>query len=254
MVKKTNKNSPLNDRLARAVEHFWRTRTSQGDKQGTASGERDRGNRTAATGGKQFEGVNRLMAELLAETGIPSECIHLYGRALITLPGYFRPTKVWDLVVVHKQCLLGVLETKALCGPSFGNNYNNRIEEALGSSQDMWTAYREGLFRSSPEPFIGYVMLLEEHDKSTSPVKVSEKLFPVVDEFRDASYAQRCEHSIRRMVRERCYNGAAFLTASPTTWANGKYREPAADLEFAPFATLMCGQVLANYRAVEARG
>jgi hypothetical protein len=254
MAKRAPKNAPLNDRLAQTVAHFWQTRTSQGVKQGTATGKRDQGNRTAATGGKQFDGVNRLIGELLVESGIPRECIYLDGRSLVTLPGYFRPTKEWDLVVVHQQCLLGVLETKALCGPSFGNNYNNRIEEALGSSQDMWTAYREGLFKLSPEPFIGYVMMLEEDERSTRQVKVSEKHFPVVDEFRDASYAQRCEHSIRRMVRERCYNGAAYLIASPTTGARGKYREPAVDLEFAPFATLMCGQVLANYRTVEARG
>ncbi len=39
--------------------------------------------------------------------------------------------KKWDLLVVE-GCLIAAIEFKSQVG-SFGNNYNNRTEEALGS-------------------------------------------------------------------------------------------------------------------------
>lgn len=87
------------------------------------------------------------------------------GRGGTTLPGYFRPTKDWDVVAVAQENLLATIEVKSHAGPSYGNNFNNRIEEALGSATDFWSAYRRGVFRLSSRPFLGYLMLLEEDDK-----------------------------------------------------------------------------------------
>jgi hypothetical protein len=36
-------------------------------------------------------------------------------------------------VVVHQRNLIAAIELKSQVGPSFSNNFNNRIEEALGS-------------------------------------------------------------------------------------------------------------------------
>ena len=240
----------LDKQLAKAVKHFWRTRRRQDAAQGSSSGQRDYGNLTAATGGKQLDGFTDLIRDLLVETAVPSECIFTRGREDITLPGFFRPTKLWDVLVVVEGNLLAAIECKSLCGPSFGNNYNNRVEEALGSATDIWTAYREGVFDHSPEPFIGYLLMLEDHDKSVRSVRVNEKHFAVFPEFRDASYAQRCEHTLRRLVRERCYNAAALVVSSKRDGALGKYREPADDLRFAKFAQKMCGQVSFNLNSL----
>jgi hypothetical protein len=58
--------------------------------------------------------------------------------------------------------LIAAIEAKSQVGPSFGNNFNNRTEEAMGSALDLWTAYREGAFHTSPHPFLGYFFLLED--------------------------------------------------------------------------------------------
>jgi hypothetical protein len=63
----------------------------------------------------------------------------------VILPGHFRPNKAWDLVVVHKEVLVAAIELKALGGPSYGKNYNNRVEEALGNAVDLSHASRAGL-------------------------------------------------------------------------------------------------------------
>ncbi len=83
----------LDRRVAAAVRHFWRTRTRQRKHQGTRTGRRDSGNRTAATGGKQLDGFCELVAGLLVERGLPEDVIFRSGREDLTLPGFFHPTK-----------------------------------------------------------------------------------------------------------------------------------------------------------------
>ena len=139
------------------------------------------------------------------------------------------------MLVVARGTLLAVIEAKSHVG-SFGNNFNNRTEEAIGSAVDLWTAYREGAFADSPRPWLGYVFLLQDSDKSRCPVSVREPHFRVFDEFRDASYRRRYELLLRKLVRERHYEAIAFLTSSAETGPTGEYAEPAADLCFRDFA------------------
>ena len=190
-------------RLAKAVQHFWKVRSQQHQNQGSATGRRDAGNRSAVTGGKHHDGFIKLLAELLSEAGLPDTGIHTTAT---TLPGYFRPSKHWDLVVVVDGRLLASIEFKAHIGPSFGNNFNNRVEEALGNSTDLLTAYREGKFKASQKPWLGWLMLLEETPKSTSAVRVDEPHFEVFPEFKEASYARRYELFCERLMRERLYD------------------------------------------------
>lgn len=240
----------LDRRIATAVRRFWGTRTRQRRTQGSATGKRDYGNRTAATGGKQLDGFNELLVRLLVEAGIPSDAVFCGRRTDVTLPGFFRPSKQWDVVVVAKGAFLASIECKALCGPSFGNNYNNRVEEALGSATDIWTAYREGAFERSPRPFLGYFMLLEEAQSSTRPVDVCERHFPVFRPFLGASYATRCEETLRRLVRERCYDAGCLLLTGRGEGLRGKYRQPASDLTFERLVRLLCNHTMATYRAL----
>ncbi|MCH8829567.1 MAG: restriction endonuclease [Planctomycetes bacterium] len=237
--------------VRKAVRTFWNTRFRQSKKQGLKTGQRDAGNRTAATGGKQLDGFSKLFVELLVDSGIPRKCVFYRGHSGVTLPGFFRPTKQWDVLVVQNGNLLASIECKALCGPSFGNNYNNRIEEALGSATDTWTAYRDGAFSTSPKPFLGYLLLLEDDVGSRSPVKVQEKHFPVFSSFNNASYAGRCEESLRRLLRERVYDSTAFILSAKRSGLKGMFSEPATDLTFHRFATLMCGHVTTAIKALD---
>jgi Restriction endonuclease XhoI len=85
--------------LANAVKHFWRTRTSQHAKQGSASGKKDAGNRAAVTGGKHADGFVNLIAEIVKDAELPNfeVLVHTAVRKHRTLPGYFRPCKEWTL-------------------------------------------------------------------------------------------------------------------------------------------------------------
>ncbi|MFH0981715.1 MAG: PaeR7I family type II restriction endonuclease [Planctomycetota bacterium] len=152
-----------------------------------------------------------LLASLVHETGIPDAAV--FRKRKIELPGFYRPTKEWDMLTVVDDDLLAAVELKSHVGPSFGNNFNNRTEEAIGSAVDVWTAFREGAFGDSPRPWLGYVLLLEDCEESRIPVSVREPHFKVFEEFREASYQKRYELLCRKLMRERHYEAAAFITS-----------------------------------------
>src|SRR5476649_344392 len=173
-----------------AVKFYWDTRSKQLQKQRDAGGS-DQGLRSAVTGGAQMDGFIELLTKLVMEAGIDRS--HIYHQSSLELPGYFRPNKKWDFIVVVKRQLVAALEAKSQVGPSFGNNFNNRTEEAMGSALDLWTAFREQAFGSAIRPWIGYMFLLEDCASSTKPVGVKEPHFKVFPEFRNSSYARRYE-------------------------------------------------------------
>ena len=236
-------------RLSSAVKQFWKTRNRQSVKQGTATGLRDTGARSAVTGGKQMDGFVKLVQDLLVEAKLPKDSIHCNSR--LELPGYFRAEKKWDLLVVVDGVLLAAFEFKSQVGPSFGNNFNNRTEEALGSATDMWTAFREGAFRASQRPWLGYLMLLEECPGSMKPVSVREPHFPVFSEFRDASYCRRYELLLTHCVRERLYDSACFILSERSSGGRGKFREPSAEMAFDQFAASFLGRAFGFKKALK---
>lgn len=222
----------LSERFSAAVASFWKTREWQKQKQ-TKSGRSDQGARGAATGGAQMDGVISLLEDVLLEVGVQSR--HIHRKKALDLPGFFRPTKEWDLLVVKDDQLIVALEAKSHVGPSFGNNFNNRAEEAMGSALDLWTAYREGAFNAGVNPWLGYLLLLEDCPGSKQPVKVREPHFEVFPEFKRASYADRYEILCRKLVRERHYNAASFITSNREGGIEGHYDEPAQDLSVQSF-------------------
>ena len=228
--------------VRQAVARFWATRRQQADQQRRRGGS-DQGRRGAVTGGAQMDGFLELLGSLIRQAGIPDAAI--FRKRAIELPGYFRPTKEWDMLVVVDGQLLVVVEAKSQVGPSFGNNFNNRTEEAIGSALDLWTAYRDGAFGDSPRPWLGYVFLLEECSRSSSPVSVREPHFRVFEEFRGASYARRYELFCRKLVRERHYQAAAFLSSPADAGREGTYTEPARDVNFRGLAASLMAHAAA---------
>ena len=168
-------------------------------------------------------------------------------RAGVELPGYYRPTKKWDLVVISNDRLVAAIELKSQVGPSFGNNFNNRTEEAIGNAVDVWRAYEEGTF-GAVRPWLGYVFLLEETPRSITPVRVAQGVFRPEPIFQDTSYKDRYGILCQRLVRERLYDAACFVTSSrdPDSPINQPYDE----LSFANFTAAIAGRA-AYIKALE---
>jgi Restriction endonuclease XhoI len=236
----------LDKRVQNAIRLFWKTREKQSDAQGTKSGRKDAGLRAAVTGGKHLDGFSDICRDLFLEAGLPEA--HVFWKSSRELPGYFRAEKNWDLIVVADGQLLAVVEFKAQVGPSFGNNFNNRTEEALGNATDLWAAYREGAFKPSARPWLGYVFILEDSPRSQSPVKVKEPHFPVFPEFQEASYAKRYEILLTKLLRERLYDGACLLLTRKKGARRGDYSSPSEELSFKTFAAGLLAHAIAYHK------
>ena len=238
----------LDTQIQQALSYFWSTREKQIERQKN-SDETDRGNRGAVTGGKQLDGFVALVRDVLVQNVIQEKKI--FFDSDLELPGYFRPNKKWDLLVVDRKELVLAIEFKSQVGPSFGNNFNNRTEEAMGTALDLWTAYREGVFGAQKAPWLGYFMVLEDCKKSNKPVKVRSPHFNVRKEFVDSSYIERYEIFCRKLLLERQYSSACFLTTGRDKTRKISANCPDPSLSYRSFLTSMLGAAIAH---VNARG
>lgn len=227
----------------RSVVAFWNSRNAAKQKQ-LDSGKADQGERGSVTARKNMDGFVDLVIDVIKANGLEDADI-FRNRAALALPGYFRPTKLWDLLVMCKGELVAAIEFKSHVGPSFGNNFNNRTEEAVGTAHDFWTAYREGAFGEQCRPFVGWLILVEEATGSLSPVKDASKHFPVFEEFRGASYIRRYDLLCQKLIREQLYTAASVITASTNAVNDGRYSEHSQMTSLKSFVTQLAGHVAA---------
>jgi type II restriction enzyme len=238
------------ERKAReAVQAFWGKREAARQKQ-IESGKADQGERAGVTAGKNMDGFIALVLDIVRANGLAHAAIH-QQKAVLTLPGYFRPTKLWDLLIIYKSELIAALELKSQVGPSFGNNFNNRTEEAIGTAHCFWTAYREEAFGKQPRPFVGWLMLVEDAPGSRSPVKVDSPHFPVFEEFKGASYLKRYDLLCQKLVQERLYTTAAVLASPRKAATTGEFSGMSSMTDLKTFVTSLAGHVAAEAARLE---
>ena len=227
-----------------AVRAFWVNREQARRKQ-MAAGNADQGERAGVTVGNSMDGFIALVMEIVRANGLKFADIHRKRHA-VTLPGYFRPTKRWDLLILNRGRLIAVLEFKSQVGPSFGNNFNNRTEEAIGSAYDLWTAYRENAFGEQSQPFVGWLMLVEDAPKSRTPVRDISPYFPVFSEFDGASYADRYNILCRKLVQEQIYTAASVIVSPRSGIDTGEYSELSEMTSLRTFLIKLAGHVAAE--------
>ena len=223
--------------VSEAVQTFWRSRSSGSTGQ--------EGGRGSVIGGKNLDGFVEVTRAVARHCGVPAKAVFAKGKKNLTLPGYFRPHKNWDALIIWNGRLLAVLEFKSQVG-SFGKNFNNRAEEVLGNATDLWTANAEGAFAPTRHlvyegpvpadprpPYLGYFMLLEDCEESTKPVTADAAHYPVAAEFREASYADRYRILCERLMEQGLYNAAALvMTERPPDDGSTSWRclSPATDI------------------------
>lgn len=243
---------PTRADLDAAVAAYWAAKRAQGktadDNSSTAEGKAK-----GVRGGGQFAPIVELVARFFTEAGYPRECIGI-RRVDTTLPGYFRPSKSWDLVVMDAGVLVAAIEMKALGGPSFGNNFNNRIEEALGNSVDIAHAHRVSL--TGPErPWLGYFLIMDDEPGSRSPVRERRGPLPLGQEWLGHCYQERFGLAAERLLAEKHYDALCYVVSSPE---HPVAREPAATLDWRHFSAALLARITylseLGYPRGEARG
>jgi hypothetical protein len=219
-----------------AILGIWDARLDAAER-AAAKGNLDKSLRAGVVAGKHLDAVGLHIGSVFVDAGLPTESV-LFKRGEVVLPGYFRATKQWDIVVVHEGLLVAAVELKSMLG-SVGKNLNNRMEESIGSAADLQQAAEAGLLGDAP-PWLGYAYVLEDLDDAKVPREVSERHFPVDPAFHDASYERRMALYLRRLVAKRFYDAAWFVVGNPKTKV---VREPAEDLTWSKFEAAIRGRV-----------
>jgi len=227
-----------------AVMAFWGNREKARQKQ-IEAGTADQGERAGVTAGKNMDGFIALVIDLVNANGLAHAQIYKQ-RVALTLPGYFRPTRLWDLLVLHQDRLVAAIELKSQVGPSFGNNFNNRTEEAIGTAHDFQTAYREGAFGKHPRPFLGWMIMVEDAPRSRKPVGDRSPHFKVFPEFQGASYLKRYDILCQRLVQEQLYTAASVISSPRASVATGEFANLSELTSLTTFVTSLAGHVAAE--------
>lgn len=127
----------------------------------------------------------------------------------IELPGYYRRTKRWDVLITHRRKPVAAIEFKSMSA-SYGNNFNNRLEEAVGSSADLRQARLHGELGEIDPPFLGWLILVRDEPESSTLTSEPSKLF-AARVFDRTSYIQRFQILCRRMVEQGLYDAATVI-------------------------------------------
>ena len=221
------------DQFAAAIKDYWNVKASQKAASSSEGKSKD------VRGGKHMDGFERLIRTVVEDAGIK---LDPQPEKKIYLPGYYRETKSWDVVMQYKGHVLAIVEAKSQ-GSSLANNFNNRVEEAIGQAADVWKAHERGYLVSGMRPWVGYLMIVNETKKTTEPKNLSKgKTIPtgmVVDErFDGMSFAERYAEAFGRLDQERLLDA----TCVAITKDENSYSYPNEWLSFNGFAAQLWGR------------
>ena len=141
------------------------------------------------------------MRELVEENGLPDATVSFQHPAP-PRPGPFCPEKLWSMVVFHRNRLIATLDLKWQVAP-VGQDAETLAADALGSSHDFWTAYREDAFGVDvPKPFLGWLILVDDHDDTV-----------------------RFDQVCKTLAREQHYTAACAVDSQPENGEAGGFEE-----------------------------
>jgi hypothetical protein len=213
-----------------AVKLFWSSRKKAGT-------------RKVADG--SMTGFIDLIADITHANGLTNADIIRKSKRP-ALPGHFRPSQSWDLLVMNNGKLIAAIKFVFEVGPSFGKNTNSRCEEALSMSVDLWAAFRKGIFGENRGPFVGFLGLLEDVPTSRTAVKDVSPNFPIFPEFKNASYAERYNILCKKLMAERLYTAATVIISPRTASKSGEYSEMIDTTGLKSFVATLAGHITAE--------
>ncbi|MFA0103838.1 PaeR7I family type II restriction endonuclease [Vibrio splendidus] len=211
--------------IQKATKLFWDVRKAKGVRSG-----------------KTLDGFRDVIQSVVESSGLENVSICV-GKNDSQLPGYFRPHKSWDVVILSDNKLVAAIELKSQVG-SIGNNFNNRAEEVLGSGIDLFTAVQEEAFGDDAEVFRGYLILVEDSEQTRKSAKVNMSHFQVTPGFLNdetertahqrnkkgvyppiagVSYLKRYEMLCKRLVLKNLYTATGLVLLDMDN--KGDYRD-----------------------------
>jgi hypothetical protein len=167
---------------------------------------RDRkgGGRETAVKGTALDRMATCIEDIIKD--ISTDFSILKGRKA-SVPGFFRPSKNWDIVIKRDNVILAVIELKSLTR-SHGNNFNNRVEESLGNAIDL-RVYHEHMEMTCP--FIGYLLLIDD-SVETNKKRNTSSAHGTLEKFKNTGYFERAHILCDHLNSKNIYHSAQVIS------------------------------------------
>lgn len=205
-------------------------------------GVHDQGARAKVTSGNHMNGIVEVLFDDLFHSGYAMDDL-FFKRGDLALPGYFRSAKQWDLLCFDGEDLMAAIELKSI-NSSFGNNQNNRAEEAIGNAVDLEFATKNGLVsRRTKPPARCYVLIVCDCEKSRKPLSVPKSRYEIDPIFKGTNYQQRFEIMCSRLLDERLYEAVWLVFVDPE---GETVKEPNPALSYDVFIETIASQLRIN--------
>ncbi len=181
----------------------------------------------------RLEGFHTLVRHVLADNGPPEARVHTQHG--LELPGFFMPTRPWDIVVMHEERLVAALGIRSRAARSVENEFVTLGEEALCTGKEMDALCRRQAFGPGLRPWFGWLVLLEDSPALWRTAEGAPTLLQSLPEHRHSSHAERYELLLRKLERDRLFDTCALLLCPEERKQAGDYHEPARDLSIKRF-------------------
>lgn len=228
----------MKDNMKKALLNSYKLRKKAEEVQ-MEKGTVDVGLRSQVTSGKHMDEIALLVSQDLIQMGVDEDEIHCKKKD-VEIPGWFRATKQWDILAFKDGQLITGIELKSISG-SYGNNLNNRVEEAIGEAIDAKYASDRGLLNRVTPPLMAYALIVKKDSESSSKCKKpTSHYFDIDPVFEDTSYLDRFRIMCERLRRESIYGAVWFAIVDPE---KGTVEEPVKELSYETFLAEIRGRV-----------
>lgn len=211
----------LSEDVLDLLVHFWNEKGAAVQRDRLAGREGHGGQARDARHMRRLAGFVR---QMFLDAGLDETEVFI-DRAI---PGYYRRSKNWDIVALHKGRLVGVVELKSQVG-SEGNNGNNRIEEALGNSFDAtMTQEMTKVFGELPVWRAFCIVFGSDFSAARLIGMRSRPLFDIDPAFHEMTYGGQLAVAIERFVQTGVYDAGWMVSSWVDDEQYVQYTEPVA--------------------------
>ncbi|MGW3060777.1 protein kinase domain-containing protein [Streptomyces goshikiensis] len=220
-----------------AARFYWAARERR--MQAATRGGTTANELSAVRASSKFDVLAQALSEAFVARGIDPSWIRI-GRAAEFPGSYGLGRSAWNLTIFKDDIPLAAVTITSLGGPSYGNNFNNRIQELTSNAFAVRQHNGQGVERF--RPYLGIFFLLEESLGANAPLRVPPR----------TSYKERLGETFAQFHSDGLYDGVAYMSVSKGE--DPSFEEPRPDMSVEGFIDGLSTRVLSYAAALSAAG
>ncbi|MFF9398081.1 PaeR7I family type II restriction endonuclease [Streptomyces sp. NPDC014744] len=214
-----------------AARTFWTTRERRDAQQVRAS--------------NAYDTLVTTTVDSLVARGIDPTWIRV-GRAAEFPGSYGLGRSAWDIAIFRDDTPLAAVTFKSLGGPTYGNNFNNRIQELTGNAFAVRQLDGQSIERF--RPYLGLFFILQESEGANKPTRRPRS--SSTESSWGPSYKDRLGDTFTQFRSDGLYDGIAYVSTSKDE--DPSLEEPRSDMSVSGLVDALATRVLSYVAALSA--